>query len=305
MAETQRRENPPAHLSGLKVLVVDDNATNRHVLEEMLRRWDMIPTTAASADEAFELFRAACDSDDPFRLVLTDASMPGTDGFDLVERIRREPCCRNPVIVMLSSVDQTDQAVLCEELGMAACLIKPIKQSDLFNAIAAALGWSAAERLEQEKQGASTEDALAGRRLKILLVEDSTVNQKVALALLKKHGHEVTVAKNGQEAVAAFQKQDFDVVLMDVQMPEMDGYQATEMIRRHEVGTGRRVPIIAMTAHALKGDRERCLAAGMDDYIAKPIRSRELFETIAAVLRRSEGRTPPPPTESESQGSPS
>ncbi len=268
----------PVRLQGLRVLVVDDNATNRRILEEVLRNWRMLPTAVAGTREALAALREARAEGRAFELVLTDCHMPGSDGFDLARQIQEDDTLRSAVIMMLTSGETPGAGRQCEELGIAAYLLKPVKQSELFDAIAAALGAVAPDE---------EADVPAARRLKglrILLAEDSLVNQKLAVALLERHGHAVTVVGNGREALAAVETQEFDVVLMDVQMPELDGLQATAAIRRRQRTGGRRVPIIAMTAHALRGDRERCLEAGMDDYVSKPIRSRELFEAIERVL---------------------
>jgi CheY-like chemotaxis protein len=270
-------------ICGTRVLIVDDNATNRHILEEMLRNWDMRPTSAASAVEALAALRDAQQAGQSFPLVLTDANMPEVDGFRLAEQIRNDPGLGSTVIMMLSSGERPGEIARCHELGVHSHLLKPIKQSELFNAIAEALGISEV-RAEVEAKP-EPQPAASLPPLKILLAEDSVVNQKLAVGLLQKHGHTVTVANDGCEAVAALGTQQFDLVLMDVQMPEMDGYAATAAIRELEKTTGTRIPIIAMTAHAMKGDRERCLEAGMDAYVAKPIRSQQIFEAIASLLQ--------------------
>jgi CheY-like chemotaxis protein len=221
--------------------------------------------------------------------------MPQTDGFALVERMRLDAPAGSPVVMMLTSGDRPDDVVRCEELNIAAYLLKPIKQSELLDAIRLALG------MTKPASPAEACPALekCARPLRILLAEDSLVNQRLAVALLESQGHTVAVAANGKEAVAMAQSQPVDLVLMDVQMPEMDGLEATARIRARERQTGSHLPIIAMTAHALKGDRERCIAAGMDGYIAKPVRARELFETINATFGSNPMAEPcdPPPTE--------
>jgi len=279
------RRAEPALLAEMKVLIVDDNATNRKILEEMLGNWTMRPTCACGVLEAMDLLRQAEESKDPYRLVITDAHMPELDGFALAAQIRENPSLRSTMIMMLTSGAREDVA-RCQELGIAVYLLKPIKQSELFNAILLALGVTTAE-----DDSALAEHVPRAGSLRILLAEDSLVNQKLAVSLLDRQGHSVFVAGNGREALAALESsQAFDLVLMDVQMPEMDGLEATAMIRARERRTGAHLPIIAMTAHALKGDRERCLEAGMDAYIAKPIRVRHLLETIDSVL----GRDSPP-----------
>jgi CheY-like chemotaxis protein len=204
------------------------------------------------------------------------------DGFEFIQAIRERSHLRSTVIMMLTSADQPGDRMQCEQLGMFACLLKPIKQKELLEAISRALVGASSPR--GARQPAATPLPKL-RPLRILLAEDSVVNQKLAVALLQKHGHRLTVVDNGRKAVAAAESGDYDLILMDVQMPEMDGLEATRRIRENEAKTELSTPIVAMTAHALKGDREQCLAAGMDDYVSKPIRAREFFETIARVMR--------------------
>ena len=271
----------PACLHGMRVFVVDDNATNRHILEETLRSWRMIPATAASAEEALILLQRAREVGEPYRLVVTDAHMPGIDGFTLAEQINQDPAIGSTVIMMLTSGDRPEDMARCSQLGIAAYLLKPVKQSELLEAIELALGITV-PREELLKSAAQQPHHVPS--LHVLLAEDSLVNQKLAVALLEGQGHTVTLVNNGKEAVAATGAQKFDLVLMDVQMPEMDGLEATAEIRAREQHTGTHVPIIAMTAHALKGDRERCLGAGMNNYVAKPIRAEELFQAIDVIF---------------------
>ncbi len=269
-------------VTGIPVLVVDDNATNRGFLGETLGSWKMRPELADGAAAALKMLRRAHDSGDPFALVLTDAEMPGTTGFELAEEINRDPKLTGTLIMMLTSGGRPDDIARCERLGISWYVLKPVKQSELFDAVVMALGiWG------PEHNGpviATGESAPRLRALDILLAEDSLVNQKVAVGLLTTYGHRVHVANNGAEAIEALDTREFDLVLMDVQMPEMDGFEATGIIRARERDTGRHIPIIALTAHALKGDRDLCLEAGMDDYVAKPIHGRQLLETIRAVL---------------------
>jgi len=279
----------PAIVSETRVLVVDDNATNRRILQEMLGNWGMIPTAAAGAREALALLRRAYQAEEPYALVLTDANMPDVDGFALAHQIKQDAALGSTVIMMLTSGDRPGDVARCEQLGVAAYLLKPIKQSELFDAVVMALGVVASD--DELAEAIAPEQPSRLRPLRILLAEDSLVNQKLAVGLLEKRGHTVVVVNHGREAVAALEAQRFDLVLMDVQMPEMDGLEATAVIRAKERRTGTHVPILAMTAHAMKGDRERCLSAGMDDYIAKPIRARQVFEKIEAVLA--------PPTEQD------
>jgi signal transduction histidine kinase/CheY-like chemotaxis protein len=273
----------PGRLEGLAVLIVDDNATNRRILEEVLAGWGMKPSAAADGFEALAALEQAAAAGHPFPLVLLDAMMPELDGFAVAERIRARPEMAGATLMMLSSADHQDAPARCRELGVTRYLLKPIKQSDLLDAILTAL----VARDPDTRAGAPLPAATpavrppSARRLKILLAEDNAVNQMLAVRLLEKAGHTVTVVNNGRDAVQAVIREPFDLVLMDVQMPEMDGLEATGEIRRRK---GRRLPIIAMTAHAMKGDRERCLAAEMDGYVVKPIRPDELFGALDEVL---------------------
>jgi two-component system sensor histidine kinase/response regulator len=276
-------------LQDLPVLVVDDNATNRRILEEMLRNWRMNPTMVDSAPAALETLQQACAGGRAFRLILLDAHMPGMDGFALAERIQENPRFQEATVIMLTSGGQSGDVNRCRQLGISAYLMKPIKQSDLFDSLINVLA-SAAGQDEPADSAASLGLENAARRLRVLVAEDNVVNQKLVVRLLEKRGHQAVVAATGREALRALERQAFDVVLMDVQMPDMGGFEATAAIRaRESLLAGRpdpsnratpRLPIIAMTAHAMKGDRERCLEAGMDGYIAKPVHARELYEAI-------------------------
>lgn len=275
----------PDSLRGLRVLVVDDTATNRRILGESLRHWQMEPVLAASGAEALASLRAAAQSAAPFPLVLTDAHMPGCDGFMLTETIRADASLSATKVIMLTSGDRVEDAALCQRWQIAAYLLKPAKHSELLEAIQRTLGVQVARRALPEV----VSEAPTIRPLRILLAEDSPMNQKLAVALLERRGHHVTVAQNGLEAVNAFDRDTFDLILMDVQMPEMDGLKATAAIRLREAGAAH-TPIVALTAHALEGDRERFLEAGMDGYVAKPIRPNELYETIATALSSTSNR---------------
>jgi two-component system, sensor histidine kinase and response regulator len=270
----------PARLRGLRTLVVDDNATNRHILVETLRAWEMTPDDAEHAADALAALRRAASVGQPERLVITDAHMPQVDGFALAAEIKQDPLLKDTVLVVLTSGDRPEDIARCKELGIASYLLKPVKQSELLEAIQLAMGIAA----QREKPVLPPAPHLAD--LQVLLAEDSLVNQKLAAALLEQQGHMVTVVSNGKDAVAATAAGRFDLVLMDVQMPEMDGLEAVAQIRARERSSGAHLPIIAMTAHALKGDRQRCLAAGMDGYVAKPIRAEELLATIDSLVTR-------------------
>jgi len=289
----------PAVLHDMRVLVVDDNATNCSILQEVLCSWTMRPLAVSTSRQALDTLRKAHRSGDSFHLALTDAHMPEIDGFALAEQIKNDPELGSTIIMMLSSGDQPGDVARCEELGVSVYLMKPIKQSELFDAILLATGATAVEGVPEETLPGQRPDEV--RPLRILLAEDSLVNQKVAVALLGKWGHDVTVVNNGREAITAVAAQTFDLVLMDVQMPEMDGLEATDAIRAREKSTGKHIPIIAMTAHALKGDRERCLEAGMDAYVAKPIHARELFDTMQAVVSLPAEDGPPEEKPGESE----
>jgi PAS domain S-box-containing protein len=274
---------PPAEaapdLSDVSALVVDDNATNRRILERVLNRWRMRPTMTDGGEAALaELSRAAADGD-PFPLVLLDALMPGMDGFQVAESIRRDPRLAGAIVMMLSSADLVGDAERCRELSVTY-LAKPINRKDLLRAIVTSLGRGAGEPSSRPTTTSVTDSS---EGLRILVVDDNRVNQQLVVRLLEKRGHRVGVADNGRVALCALEERDFDLVLMDVQMPEMDGFEATMALREREAESGRHMPVIAMTAHAMKGDEERCLVAGMDGYVSKPIRPDMLFETIAAV----------------------
>jgi two-component system, sensor histidine kinase and response regulator len=282
-------------LHDLRVLVVDDNATNRRLLEEMLLGWRMVPALAVSAVDALAALRAAQQSGRPFPLVLTDYQMPDADGFTLTAAIKSDPTIASATVVMLTSAGQLGDAARCRESGVAAYLAKPIRRSELRRAILnALLGRSG----DHPSQALVTRHSLREARPsgRILLVEDNRVNQLLARRLLEKRGHVVVVAGDGREALAILEDPSvagFDCVLMDVQMPEMGGYECTSRIRQKEEATKAHLPIVAMTAHAMEGDAARCLAAGMDAYLSKPIQPDELFELVerhldAARVRQSQ-----------------
>ncbi|HZC25202.1 MAG TPA: response regulator, partial [Candidatus Binatia bacterium] len=271
-----------ADLKDLPVLIVDDNAANRRILETTTKGWGMRPTTAESGNAALEAIQTAGRSESPFALVLIDGSMPGMDGFELAECIRKNAALSNAIIMMLTSAGQRGEGERCRKLGIGAYLLKPIRNSELQAAMLLALGCGA---------GVASRDLvtrhdmrLQSRKLRVLLAEDNPVNQKVGVKMLEKMGHEVNVARDGHEAMTALEAATYDLVFMDVQMPEMDGLTATRKIREREKQTGRHVPIVAMTAHAMKGDQQRCLEAGMDGYLTKPVSSPQIAEAIARVL---------------------
>ncbi len=282
---TEKPTAPWRTLTDLPVLIVDDNATNRRILEDVFTNWHMCPVAVESGVAAIGTLEKARLSGQPFALALLDGHMPDMDGFEVAERISRDPGHAGMKLVMLTSAGQPEDVARCRKLGITAYLTKPIKQSELFDVVINAMGQATTEpsRTPQRRRRSQP----GQRRLRVLLAEDNRVNQLVATRILEKLGHQVTVVKNGREAVAAVQSAEFDLVAMDVQMPEMDGLDATSAIRAWEKAAGTHIPIIAMTAHAMKGDRERCLAAGMDGYTSKPIRIEELQQAIAQLITPS------------------
>ncbi|HYN08854.1 MAG TPA: response regulator [Vicinamibacterales bacterium] len=290
----------PPTLAGVPVLIVDDNVVNRRIFQEQLTRWQMRPTAVDGATAALDALSTASAAGTPFALVLLDANMPERDGFSVAEEMSRRPELANAAIMMLTSSGEHGDVARCRDLGIGSFLVKPIRQTDLLEAIV---------RVLEQKVPAVTSAAAPNRiatpevtppikPVRVLLAEDNAVNQRVALRLLEKRGHHVTIANNGREALQSLDRQPFDVVLMDVQMPEMGGFEATAKIRDAERIHGGHVRIVAMTAHALKGDRERCLAAGMDGYLSKPIDRLELFAAVEQSVPASDsadddGRQPP------------
>ncbi len=279
---------PLETLNELRILVVDDNKTNRRILHGMLTRWGAQPTCADGAREALLKLDAACGAARPYQLILTDMHMPGMDGFGLVEEIRRRPEILPVTVVMLTSAGHSGDAEHCRKLGIHSYLYKPVRRQELLAAILRALGHP------QTLASPLTVTAAVpqARSLHILLAEDNRTNQTVATRMLQKMGHSTMVAGNGKEALLLLTLHRFDLVLMDIQMPEMDGLTVTRKIRENESGTQLHLPIIAMTAHAMKGDRERCIEAGMDGYVSKPIRSKEVAEAIARIPRLQSESTP-------------
>jgi two-component system sensor histidine kinase/response regulator len=274
-----RAEALPEELRGMQALIVDDTPTNRKVLDRFLRKWGMQVTEAENGEAALQHIELAVRERKSFPLILIDGHMPGMDGFELAERIRANPSLTGCTVMMLTSAERRGDVARCKELGISAYLIKPIRRGELLQSILQALGSQEGTGESQRAQGKAA--VVAPRHnLRILLVEDNAVNQRLATRLLEKTGHHVHAAENGVQAVSEFQAQTFDLVLMDVQMPEMDGFEATAAIRAWESARNLHTPIIAMTAHAMKGDRERCLRAGMDGYLAKPIRREELLAII-------------------------
>jgi CheY-like chemotaxis protein len=271
-----------ADLQGLEVLVVDDNATNRRILEEIFNAWGMRPTLVDGGIAALVALERALVAGTPFPLAIIDFQMPDLDGFGLAARIKARPEFGTTVIMMLSSVGQTGDAARCRELGVASYLTKPVRQSVLLEAMLSVL---TVTNRPHDKSALVTRHSIneTHQSLRVLVAEDNPVNRTLVTALLTKRGHTTVNVVNGIEAVAAARADVFDVILMDVQMPKMDGLEATALIRKSEEKTGRRVTIIALTAHAMKGDRELCVAAGMDGYLTKPINAAELFELLESL----------------------
>jgi CheY-like chemotaxis protein len=292
---TSKATGVRTQLTGLPVLVVEDNATNRFIFEETLRNWEMAPVMATSAAEGLNLLRAASETGEPIRLALIDVMMPDEDGFTLVEKINDCREIDQPAIIIATSGFEAGERERAAALGVAKFLVKPVIQSDLLDALLIAVGASESEGVDQPV----VEQARGG--LRILLAEDSVINQRVALGLLDRWGHDVDVVDDGKAAVAALTERDYDLVLMDVNMPEMDGLEATTIVRRRESESDRHTPIIAMTASAMKGDRERFLAAGMDEYVSKPFDPEVLREMIARFAggKRADSPAPPNPLEEE------
>ena len=271
---------PTEQLQQVRVMVVDDNDTNRRILDVMLKKWGMRPDLAESGAKALQLARQSMQQRDPYRLVIVDRHMPGMDGFEVMAQLRKEPDGCPSALMMLTSGDQPQDSRRCQELGVREYAIKPVSQMELLRLVFSALGNATGKSVKVEGDGAGILSQPV-RCLNVLLAEDNNFNQQVAEVMITRMGHAVTIASDGREAVDIYQRAQFDVVLMDIQMPEMDGYQAAALMRAHQKKTGVRVPIIAVTAHAMSGDREKCLAAGMDDYLSKPIRRNELMRILA------------------------
>jgi two-component system sensor histidine kinase/response regulator len=271
-------------LEGVPVLIVDDNSTNRRILTAQLRNWNMRPSAAASGPEALDMLREASDRDAPFTLILLDVHMPRMDGFEVASRVQGRGWNGFPraLVMFLSSGNQRDDTARCRELGISAYLTKPVRSSELRCAISRVLLGPSSGETAPSAPSLPAHPALDDHpRLRVLLVEDNPVNQRLAQRILQKEEYTVALADNGKEALETLARQSFDLILMDVQMPVMDGFDATRAIRVEEKKTGTHTPIIATTAHAMTGDRERCLAAGMDNYISKPIRAQDLVALVA------------------------
>ncbi|MBW2489764.1 MAG: response regulator, partial [Deltaproteobacteria bacterium] len=304
-----KREMLPGDIRNKHILIVDDNATNRHVLREQLKSWGCRFDEASNGKEALKKMQQGIDDNRPFDLAILDMQMPGMDGETLGKIIKQDSDLKNTILVLMTSIGKRGDAKRLEKIGFVGYLTKPVKQSQLYDCLVTVAGLRN-EKAPEQPMSIFTRHTISERQqrsARILLAEDNITNQKVAMSTLKNFGYSADIVKNGKEAVDAIKKIPYDIVLMDCQMPGMDGYEATNEIRKWEKelkdgsadrsgsnlesSTGsKRVPIIAMTAHALKGDREKCLNAGMDDYIAKPIHPKKLCDIIEKWLNESEGR---------------
>jgi len=287
-------------LAGTHVLVVDDNATTRDILTDTLREWNMKPASAPSAAAALEELSRAAAAGTPYALALIDIQMPGEDGHELLAKIRNRPELKELRTLMLASADQTGRRDAGSRSELCVAVGKPVKGSELFDAILFTLDLHPGTHVSRRGAGAdipSFEQSPSGnRQLRILLAEDNPVNQMVASERLKQAGHAVVVVENGRQAVEAVESEKFDVAFLDVHMPEMDGFAALAHIRRREQKDGGHLPVIALTANAMKGDRERCLNAGFDNYVPKPIRFEELFAALERLVSHDASRPALPPT---------
>jgi signal transduction histidine kinase/DNA-binding response OmpR family regulator len=277
-------------LCGMRILVTDDNETNRRILKGTLELWQAHPTCVECGSAALRELQAAIDSGSPYDLLITDMHMPDQDGFGLVEEIRQMPRTSSIPVVMLSSGGSRGDAERCHKLGIAFSLSKPVRRNELHSAILAIRGQSEMAKNSGKIKVAESRNPDAG--LHILLAEDNRVNREVASRFLKKMGHTLVMAENGREALTKLSQERFDLVLMDVQMPELDGITATQIIREEEKSTGLHIPIVAMTAHAMNGDRERCKAAGMDGYVSKPVKAPDLEAAIASAMQNNDAEQP-------------
>ncbi len=275
VSEKDRDPGKAVTLVGIPVLIVDDNPTNRRILERTLLHWGMKPTSVGSGWAAIAELRRARQAEQPIPLMLLDAQMPQMDGFSTAGKIMQDPDGLNPRIIMLTSGGQRGDSERCRQVGILAYLSKPVRQNELRETIQRVLGLGSKETAKLITRHSLQESR---KRLRVLLADDNPINRELTIRIFTKRGHQVHAVGNGLLAVEAAEKQSFDLCLMDVQMPEMDGFEATAAIRQKEAGTGTHLPIIAMTAHAMKGDRERCLEAGMDGYVAKPIQADELIQ---------------------------
>jgi len=270
-----------AALRGVKVLVVDDHTTQWHLLQSLLSSWAMCPTLVESSPAALEALRQADQMEQPFAIIILDAHLPCKESFAIALWLRQHPALATTPLIVLTAATHGGDRQQWQALHEAVCVTKPIAPAELWEAMHQAL--ACVKHVTPVSPQQITPEAQDGRSLRVLLAEDNAINQRLTVRLLEKRGHTVSVVQDGTEALAILRRQTFDVILMDIQMPHMDGLETTQAIRTYEQDTTTHVPIVAMTAHAMQGDRERCLAAGMDGYVTKPLRPTELFEVIASV----------------------
>ncbi|MDB5082070.1 MAG: domain S-box protein [Chloroflexi bacterium] len=294
---------PRTHLRGLRVLIVDDNATNQAILHEQIVGWGMENGSTSSGLEALEKLHTNVINNEPYDLALLDMQMPGMDGMTLARAIKSDPALASTRLILLTSIGQPGLTTELQEAGIAACLVKPVRKSELYNCMANVMANATGEYhhpvravglLRPLPQDYKAPSAILGR---ILVAEDNIINQQVAVGMLEAGGYRVDVVTNGHEALSALERRSYDAILMDCQMPEMDGYAATIEIRRRE-GETLRTPVIAMTANALFGEREKCLAAEMDDYITKPVNPSDLYALLEKWIKPVGSRANPPKSES-------
>jgi len=273
-------------LKHMPILIVDDNATNRRFLKELLNGMELNTEQIDNGFSALEMLESAYESNNPFKILITDGQMPDIDGFQLAETIRKKTYFDDLIIMMLTSAGKRGDGAKCKKLNIASYLMKPISQIDLINSISIAIGSKNGGKTSTTAE-LITKHSLCEREnmLNILIAEDNLINQKLAIKMLEKHGYKASIANNGKEAISMMQKEKFDIILMDIQMPEMDGHEATYKIREIERKTGEHIPIIALTAHAMKGDKDKCISSGMDDYVSKPIKVDELISTIKKLIK--------------------
>ena len=279
-----KRPEPHVNIQGIRVLIVDDNATNRRILKDMLTNWGMNPVTTSGGPHALQALQDAKEENDAFKVMISDMNMPELDGLMLAKAVLEKSLLDPASVILLTSGARPNDSEQLQSLGITQHLIKPAKQSEMHDAVVSSLNALGITPTVPEVAQDPAQATGTTAKLQILLAEDNLVNQKLAIGILGNLGHSVTVANNGIEALEKLEQGKFDLVLMDVQMPEMDGLVATQEIRRREATTNTHVPVVAMTAHAMKGDRERCLESGMDDYLCKPIRMKDMTEKLEELF---------------------
>jgi CheY-like chemotaxis protein len=273
-----------AVLRGRRVLIVDDSATNRRILHDAVVGWGMRPTLADGSCAALTIIAEAVGANEAFEIILLDYQMPEMNGLDLADEIRRRFQRQAPIVMMLSSVARAGDSARCAAAGITLSLTKPVRQAALLKAILTAVAAVAVERVADYRDRVAAPSDAPNEAPRILVAEDNAINQRIVHAILTKRGFHVTTAGSGRVAVDAALSERFDLILMDVQMPDLDGFEATSLIRAAEAASGSRTPILALTAHAMKGDREACLKVGMDGYVSKPVKAAELLASIESWL---------------------